>query len=169
MRFHPGVEPDKALFGYMRAMQGFTLEAIAAGIQKFLRGECKDVNPKYVPHPPELAIIVRTVVVPHRIPAERRVTRSYASPVPGERERMRLKMPLWAYARRHNLMDELAAANREGFAAMVVLASRWGIEVPPEFADQPEFEIEQNWQRARNRAWAEIEANPPPFMRKKKA
>lgn len=59
MRFPPGVDQTKAIFGYMQALQGFPVEAIATGIRKFLRGECEDVNPKFCPHPPELAAIVR--------------------------------------------------------------------------------------------------------------
>lgn len=62
MRFPPGVDADKAIFGYMQALQGFPIEAIAYGIRKFLRGECEGVNPKYCPHPPELATIVRGVI-----------------------------------------------------------------------------------------------------------
>jgi hypothetical protein len=59
MRFPPGVDAEKAIYGYIHALQGFPVEAIAHGIRKFLRGECEDVNPKYCPHPPELAAIVR--------------------------------------------------------------------------------------------------------------
>lgn len=59
MRFPPGVDRDTAIFGYMQALQGFSIDAIAYGIQRFLRGECEGVNPKYCPHPPELASIIR--------------------------------------------------------------------------------------------------------------
>jgi hypothetical protein len=62
MRFPPGVDAEKAIYGYMSALQGFPVEAIAHGIRKFLRGECEDVNPKYCPHPPELAAIVRGTI-----------------------------------------------------------------------------------------------------------
>jgi hypothetical protein len=165
MRFHPGVDEDRALFGYMQAMQGFTIEAIAAGVRKFIRGECSDVNPKYVPHPPELARIVRTAVVPQRIPAERRIA-PYREPLPGERDRMRLKMPMWqaAYGNAARL-DALARANAEGFEAMVVLAASWGVPVPQELLDMPGEEAARQWRQARNRAWDEIDRNPPPFLR----
>jgi hypothetical protein len=59
MRFPPGVDAQKAIYGYMTSLQGFSVEAITHGIRKFLRGECEDVNPKFCPHPPELAAIVR--------------------------------------------------------------------------------------------------------------
>lgn len=62
MRFPPGVDAEKAIYGYMTALQGFPVEAIAYGIRKFLRGECEDVNPRYCPHPPELAAIVRATI-----------------------------------------------------------------------------------------------------------
>jgi hypothetical protein len=54
-----GTDPEKAVFGYMHALQGFPVEAIAYGIQRFLRGECEGINPRFCPHPPELANIVR--------------------------------------------------------------------------------------------------------------
>ena len=47
MRFPPGVDEKRAIFGYMTALNGFTIEAIEHGIRKFLRGECEGVNPKY--------------------------------------------------------------------------------------------------------------------------
>lgn len=57
-----GSDPDKAIFGYMQALQGFPVEAIAHGIRRFLRGECSGVNPKFCPHPPELATIIRDTI-----------------------------------------------------------------------------------------------------------
>lgn len=60
--FPRGVEPDKAVFGYIQALQGFPVEAIAYGIRRFLRGECSDVSQKYCPRPPELAAIVRDTI-----------------------------------------------------------------------------------------------------------
>lgn len=59
MRFPPGVDADKAVLGYVGALQGFTIEAIADGIRRFLRGDVEGVSPKFCPHPPELARIVR--------------------------------------------------------------------------------------------------------------
>lgn len=64
MRFPPGVDQAKAIFGYIQALQGFPVENIAYGIQRFLRGECEGVNPKFCPHPPELAAIVRATIEP---------------------------------------------------------------------------------------------------------
>lgn len=91
MRFPPGVDASKAIDGYHHALRGFPAEAIAVGIGKFLRGECSDVSPKFCPHPPELAAIVRGVVSPelsgkkyfsYKQPEsrllERSVTRDYA-------------------------------------------------------------------------------------------
>ena len=54
-----GSDPDRATVGYLQALQGFPIEAIAYGIRKFLRGECEGVSAKFCPHPPELASIVR--------------------------------------------------------------------------------------------------------------
>lgn len=157
------------MFGYMQAMQGFSIEAIAAGIQKFLRGECDGVNPRYCPHPPELAQIVRTAVVPSRIPAERQVPKFEPPPLPNARLRMRLKFPMWrAAVGSKERMDELAVANAEGFAAMVALAAKWGVPVPDEFNDIPEEELERQWHQARRIVLAEIERNPPPYLRHKK-
>lgn len=62
MRFPPGVDAEKAIFGYIHALQGFPIQAIAEGIRRFLRGECEDVSRKFCPHPPELADIVRGVI-----------------------------------------------------------------------------------------------------------
>lgn len=59
MPFPRGVDPEKAVIGYLNALQGFPVEAIAYGIRRFLRGECEGVNPRFCPHPPELAGIIR--------------------------------------------------------------------------------------------------------------
>lgn len=166
MRFHPGVDPDKATFGYLQALQGFSIEAIAHGIRKFLRGECEGVNPRFCPHPPELAQIVRTVTIPSRIPRERQIEPAPRQSIPGERERMLLKMPMYRHAMDVGKIEELAEANRKGFGAMVVLATRWGIPVPQALLEQSEHETEEQWRRARILAWREIDANPPPFLRR---
>jgi hypothetical protein len=165
MRFPPGVDEKRAIYGYMTALNGFSVDAIAAGIQKFLRGECEGVNPRYCPHPPELAHIVRTAVVPSRIhqPAIPKPEHSW---LPGERDRMRLKMPMWRYAQECGLMDQLDAANRAGFGAMVVLANKWGIPVPEQLLEDEEA-TERAWRLSGNRARAAMEANPPPFMRRR--
>lgn len=57
-----GVDPEQAVAGYGTALQGFSSDAITAGIRKFLRGECEGVSTKFCPHPPELATIVRGAV-----------------------------------------------------------------------------------------------------------
>lgn len=167
MRFPPGVDASKAIDGYHLALRGFTPDAIAEGIAKFLRGECQDVNPKFCPHPPELAQIVRTAVVQHRVTRTvETIKQIHVEPVAGERDRMRLKMPMWRYAFAAGLMDELDAANRAGFGAVVVLAHKWGIPVPEELlADEAKTEYE--WRVIGNRARAAMEANPPPFMRRR--
>lgn len=164
MRLPPGSDPDKAIIGYVTALQGLPAEAISRGIQRFLRGECEEVSPKFCPYPPELAKICRTTRYATSPSPEPRGF--VPAEMPGFRERMRLKMPLYSYAERHGLMADLAAANREGFGAMVNLATKWGIEVPPELLGR--HDAEDEWRRARNRIWVELERNPPPFMRSKK-
>lgn len=164
--FQRGTNADNVALAYIDALHGMSTAAIMAGIRKFLRGECEGVSPKYVPTPPELARIVRTAVVPERIPVERRV-----APPPmadDERARMRLKMPMFDHAWSTSQMDRLDRANREGFAAMVMLAREWEIPVPDELNDLPDEENERRWRLARERAWREIERNPPPFMRNRK-
>jgi hypothetical protein len=160
--FQRGTDPQVVTLAYVEALRGFTAEAITEGIRKFLRGDCQDVSPKFVPTPPELARIVRSAVVPSRIPAERQIA-PYRQSTPGERARMRLKMPMFAFAWSAGRMDELERANREGFEAMAALAQSWGIPVPEELFEP---DAERNWRAARSRALAEIERNPPPYMRK---
>lgn len=164
MRFPPGVDAEKAIGGYHLALSGFTAEAIAAGIAKFLRGECQDVNPKYCPHPPELAHIIRTTVVPTRV-QQPAISRPEHNWLPGERERMRLKMPMWRHAFECGLMDQLDAANRAGFGATAVLAQKWGIPIPEELL-LDEAKTEHEWRIAGNRARAAIAGSPPPFLRR---
>lgn len=65
-----GVEPEHASFGYIQALQGFSVEAITHGIRRFLRGECEGVNMRFCPHPPELAAIIRNTV--HSAPDKKR-------------------------------------------------------------------------------------------------
>ena len=168
MPFPKGTDPEKAVGGYIAALHGFPIDAIALGIRRFIRGECKDVSAKFCPHPPELANIIRTtryIAAPQ--PQEPRGYVSAKQELPGASERMRLKMPLFnaAFGNKER-MDQLDRANREGFGAMVVLATNWGVPIPQELLDRPDAEDE--WRRAHNRAWASIEANPPPFMRTKR-
>lgn len=159
--FQRGARAEGVAMAYVEALSGMTLEGIHAGIRKFIRGECEDVSPRFVPTPPELARIVRATVVPGRIPEERRIA-PFRHPDDAARARMRLKMPMFRHASECGLMNELDRANREGLEAMILLASRWGIPIPPELSEQTNAE----WFTARNRAWAEIERNPPPFMRR---
>lgn len=165
--FQRGANPGNVAMAYVESLRGMSAPAITAGILKFLRGECEEVSPRYVPTPPELARIVRTAVVPERIPAERRIAPPQLSDA--ERARMRLKMPMFDHAWRTSQMDRLDRANREGFAAMVMLAQEWGIQIPDELNDRSIEENERLWREARNRAWREIERSPPPFMRRRKA
>lgn len=166
--FQRGAKTDNVAAAYLEALRGCTAEAVSAGVLKFLRGEIDGVSPRYIPTPPELARIVRSAVVPQRIPPERRVPYAPVT-TPGARDRMRLKMPMWQAAfPDQRRMDALARANAEGFGAMVVIASQWGVPVPQELLDMPEAEVEHQWRQARNTAWGEIERNPPPFLRNSK-
>lgn len=166
--FQRGSKTDNVAAAYVEALRGCSSEAINAGIRRFLRGECEHVSPRFVPTPPELARIVRTAIV-DRVPVERRIE-PYREPLPGEKMRMRLKMPLLQAAHgNQGRMLALAKANAEGFQAMVVLAANWQVRVPDDLLDMPTEEAERQWQQARTRAWAEISANPPPFMRRKSA
>lgn len=61
-------------------------------------------------------------------------------------------------------MAELDRANREGFGAMIALATKWGIPIPEELFSIHDDEAEKQWRTAHNRAWSEIERDPPPFM-----
>lgn len=162
--FQRGVNPDNAAILYVEALRGFTAAGIRAGITKFIQGECEDVSLRFIPTPPELAKIVRTVIVPSRIPEDRRIA-PFRHSSHGERDRMRLKMPMYNYAFSNGLMDDLNKANREGMGAMIVLATKWGIAIPPELLSIPDDEAEHQWHVARNRALAEIDRNPPPYRR----
>lgn len=166
--FQRGAKSDNAAAAYVTSLQGCTVEAINAGIKKFLRGECEDVSPRFIPTPPELAKIVRTAVVQQRIPATRRIA-PHHTPLPGERARMKLKMPMWQAAFGNNeRMDALAKANADGFAAMVVLATTWRVPIPDELLEIPDEEAERQWRYARSNALASIEANPPPYLIKQR-
>lgn len=161
--FQRGANVENVAMAYIEALRGSTLEAIQAGVRKFLRGECQDVSPRYLPTPPELARIVRTAVVQTRIPEERRIA-PFRHPDSAANARMRLKVPMWPYAFERGLTDRLVRANREGFAAMVALAIEWSISIPEELCAIPDAEAERQWEVVRNRAWAEIERSSPPFL-----
>lgn len=158
--FQRGANSGNVAIAYIEALRGMTASAVTEGIRKFLRGDCEGVSPRFVPTPPELARIVRTAVVPSRVPEERRIA-PFRHSSEGERARMRLKMPMFAYAfPNQSLIAELARANAAGLDEMVLLASKWGITIPDELINQ----TNADWHRARNLALAEIDRNPPPYM-----
>lgn len=164
--FQRGTRADNVAGAYVDALRGFSHESINAGIRKFLRGECDEVSPRFVPTPPELARIVRTTSIASRPQQAERREHSAPPASAGERARMRLKMPMWQTAfSSPQRLDALAQANREGLGAMIVLASSWGVPVPDELLALPEIEGERQWREANSRAVAEIQRNPPPFMR----
>lgn len=158
--FQRGVSADNVAMAYVEALHGASIDAIKAGIRKFLRGECESVSPKFVPTPPELARIVRTTIVPGRVPEARRIAPfRYSSD--GERARMMLKVPMFRHAFPNPAMlAELDEANRAGMDAMILLAGRWGVAIPDELSSQ----TDADWRRAHNQAQAEISRNPPPYM-----
>lgn len=148
---------------------GIPDQAIIETAQRFRTGVVKGQNTTYPPSIADFCIEAKRMaeLIPFRgrqsLPAP---TRYQPQPTPNERARMRLKMPMWQFANTMGRMDELAAANRAGMNAMIVLAQAWGIEIPPALLDIPDGEAEHQWRTARNRAWAEIERNPPTFLRK---
>lgn len=157
--FQRGANSGNVAIAYIEALRGMTVEGITEGIRKFLRGDCEGVSPRFVPTPPELARIIRTAVVPHRVPQERRIS-PYRPASHGERARMRLKVPMLAHAFGSPAMiDELVTANADGLDAMILLANKWDVKVPDDLMDQTDDE----WRRARSSAISEIEQNPPPF------
>ncbi len=160
--FQRGTDPELVVVAYAEALRGVSLDGIKAGISKFLRGECENVNHRFVPTPPELARIVRTTIVPFRVPEARRIEPfRYSSE--GGRARMRLKMPMFSHAfPSQSMINELARANAAGLEAMMVLAGKWGIPIPDELNDQ----TEADWRRARIQALADIHRNPPPYARR---
>lgn len=164
--FQRGTDPETVVVAYVEALRGVSLDGIKAGISKFLRGDCENVSMKFVPTPPELARIVRTAVVPARIPEERRIA-PFQHRDDGERMRMRLKMPLYNFATATGRMDELARALDAGFGATAALAAKWGIPIPAEFSELSDQFIESEWRAARNRAQMEVDRNPPPYVRQR--
>lgn len=167
--FQRGTRADNVAGAYVDALRGFSHESINAGTRKFLRGECEEVSPRFVPTPPELARIVRTTSIGSRPQPEERREPPTQPQSAGERARMRLKMPMWRAAfGSQSRMDALAKANSDGLGAMVVLATAWGVPVPDELLEHADEEGERQWQQAHRRALAEIERNPPPYMRHRK-
>lgn len=155
------------LLTYEEDLQGISDQAICETAQRYRRNEIPEQNKTFAPSIAEFVDAARKQIEFIAIRERPRLPdrRGYVpgnQELPGARERMRLKMPLYQYANELHLMDELDAANREGFGAMVNLATKWGIEIPQELLDRPDAEDE--WYRARNRSWSEIERNPPPFM-----
>ncbi|MBN7759483.1 hypothetical protein JYP46_21900 [Nitratireductor aquimarinus] len=163
--FQRGSNGENVAAAYIEALRGVSLDAIKAGISRFLRGEVEGINMRFVPTPPELARIVRTTSVPTRIPPQRQIP-PRVSMDEMARARMRLKMPLFSAAQKAGpqALDELAAAI-PSFKAMCDLAYRWGVPVPDILARRPLPEVEDQWRRAHHEAQAEIERNPPPYLR----
>lgn len=163
MPFQRGTDPQVVALAYIEALHGLSAEAITEGVRKFLRGET-DLSPKFVPTPPELARIVRTAVVPQRIPERKFPARQ--EPSQAERGRLKLKFEMFRAAFASPRMDELAQASKSGFEATVALAQSWGIPISDDtWAALKSPEAEQDWQRERNHAWHHIESSKPPFMR----
>lgn len=156
--FQRGTDPATAVMAYCEALRGATVEAVRAGISKFLRGDCEGVSSKFVPTPPELARIVRTVAIPQRVPQIGHRRESGANMDDRAKARMRLKMPMLNLAWGNEaLMAELDRANKGGLDDMVMLAMKWGIAIPEGLHSQTNAE----WQTARSRAWNEIDRKPP--------
>lgn len=147
-----------------------TNEAIIEAAHRFRNGKVPGQSDKFAPSQPEFATEVErqeqfiALRQRPRLPEPRGFVP--AQEIPGSHERMRLKMPLYSYAQRNGLMADLDRANREGFGAMVTFATKWGTAIPQELLERPDAEDE--WRRAHNRIWAELERNPPPFMRTKR-
>lgn len=159
--FQRGVDPNMVALVYCEALRGYTLEAIQAGISKFLRGECDGVSQKFIPTPPELARIVRTTIVPQRVPQIAHYRQNGEDMDGRAKARMRLKMPMLGYAWGNEARtDELAAANNGGLSDMIMLAMKWGIAIPDELNDQTDGE----WNTARNRSLDSVDRNPPEFI-----
>lgn len=166
--FQRGTDPQLAALAYIEALQGLSAQAITEGVRKFLRGECEGVSTKFVPTPPELARIIRTAVVPSRIPEKQIAARP--EPTLAERGRMKLKMSLFSFAMTGPGARKVEEANRAGFEASIALAQEWGVPIPEEtWAAFKMDGAEQEWQRQRNIAWHRIENSPPPFMRNRRA
>lgn len=148
--------------------------AIQEAALRFRRGEVPGQNKAFAPSSAEFNDEAKRLhdLLPYRdrpkIPAPRREPAPVQTPA--ERARMRLKMPMLRHAfRSREMMSALDRANRSGFGAMVVLSRDWGIPIPDELLSIPDDQAEQEWRTARNRAWAEIERNPPPFLRRRSA
>lgn len=155
--FQRGTDPATAVMAYCEALRGASVDAIRAGVSKFLRGECEGVSSKFTPTPPELARIVRTATVVQRLPQIEHRRRDAASMDDKAKARMRLKMPMLNHAWGNAvLMAELDRANKNGLDEMVILAMKWGIAIPDELNGQTDAE----WRVARNRAWGEVERSP---------
>lgn len=156
---------------YSAVLRDINSQAIIEAAQRFVTGEVSGQSKTFSPSVAEFCTEARRMadLLPFRnrpaLPAPAKTERHVT---PTEGARMRLKMPMWRYAFEHGLINQLAEANRTGMAAMVVLATNWGIPVPEALFAIPDDEAERQWQLARNRAWAEIERNPPPFLRRQR-
>lgn len=156
---------------YNEALSGVSDQVISETARRFVSNAVESQSATFAPSVAEFAQEARRVARP---------VNKYAYPAlpkpepelrlsPAERARMRLKMPMYQYANANGKMHKLAKANKQGHSAMIALAVKWGIEVPAELLEIPGDQAEREWQTARNKAWAEIERNPPKFMRRRAA
>lgn len=156
---------------YSAVLRDTGSQAIIEASQRFVTGEVAGQSKTFSPSVAEFYTEVRRIdeLLPYRnrpaLPSPAKTERQMSA---SEGQRMRLKVPMWRYAFEHGLINQLAEANRTGMAAMIVLATNWGIPVPEALFAIPDDEAERQWQLARNRAWAEIERNPPPFLRRQR-
>lgn len=155
------------LLTYDEALTGLDDGSVCATAAKFVRGEVSGQNKTFAPSIAEFRDEVRKTPVPGRLAISPPQLEAYRHVDAKERARMRLKVPLYDYAIEHGKADELAKALDEGFNATAALAANWGVSIPVEFSEMPSGSIESEWRAARNRAWAEIDRNPPPFIRRR--
>jgi hypothetical protein len=159
-------EKKALLLTYEKGLGGVPDRAISETAIRFIRNEIPHQSPTFAPSVAEFVQAAR------RVPIERVMLpkpERQREIDPGERARMRLKMPMYNHATRCGLMAGLDAANKAGFSAMISLAHKWGVPIPEELLSMPGDDAERQWADARRRAWVEIERNPPPFLRRQRA
>jgi hypothetical protein len=54
-----GVDKEGLVKGYMIALAGFPLQPVLDAIKAFIRGDVEELSSKFLPHPPELANLVK--------------------------------------------------------------------------------------------------------------
>ena len=159
-------DPDVLIATFEKATAHIGSAAISEAARRFTCGEVKGANLTFAPSVAEFVQECKRVPTEHvRLPKpapQRRMPDA-------ERLRMRLKMPMYNHATRCGLMDQLDAANKAGFSAMISLAHKWGVPIPEELLSMPGDDAELQWADARRRAWVKIERNPRPFLRRQRA